>query len=106
MASFKEQYRKIKHLIISTHNPAKGLASFFAFNNISTIERFIGLLCKEPFFDQAITGIPFPQKTQQLGHCGSMPLFASKELDHALLWYVLVLRQNAKHINKFLDLKQ
>lgn len=106
MASFKEQYCKIKHLIISTHNPAKGLASFFAFNNISTIERFIGLLCKEPFFDQAITGIPFPQKTQQLGHCGSMPLFASKELDHALLWYVLVLRQNAKHINKFLDLKQ
>lgn len=106
MASFREQYRKIRHQIFSAHNPSKGLATFFAFNSISTVKRFINSLCQEPFFHQAIIGIPFPRKTQQLGRCGRMPLFTSEALDHALLWYILELKQNADQINSFLDLKQ
>lgn len=103
MATIKDQYRKIKHQIIATHNPAKGMASFFALNDISQIEKYIPFLKRESFFGNSITGCAFPTKISQLGFCGRMPLL--KDLACALLWYVLDLTHNANHINAFLKMK-
>lgn len=103
MASFRDQYRKIRHQLFATHNPTKGVASFFASNNISQIRKFIVPLQHEPFFDKAISGVSFPAKISQLGLCGNMPFLG--DLDRTLLWFVLDLTQKKKHINEFLHLK-
>lgn len=103
MASIKDQYRKVKHQIIATHNPAKGMAAFFASSSIQQIEKFIPLLSRESFFERAITGCAFPADISKIGDCGKMPFF--KDLDHALLWYVLELTYNSNHINAFLKMK-
>lgn len=103
MASLKDQYRKIRHQIIVTHNPVKGMATFFASNSLSQIERFIYFLSHETFFNKAITGTAFPKEISRLGLCGNMPFI--RDLDRTLLWYILDLEQNAKYINQFLNKK-
>lgn len=103
MASLQDQYRRIRRQFFSARSLSEGIALFFTSNSISQIKRYITLLQQEPYFGKAISGVPFPQKISQLGLCGNMPY--TRDLDRALLWFVLDLIYNEKHINEFLKLK-
>lgn len=103
LATFKNQYRKIRHQIFASHNPAQGMAAFFASNSISQIRKFIVVLKRENFFNKAITGTAFPTKISQLGFCGNMPFLV--DLDRTLLWFVLDLIQNKDYLNEFITQK-
>lgn len=103
MASFKDEYKKIKHNIIASRNPAYGVADFFFFSPAEKVGKYAPTLNKEAFFRNAITGRAFPAEVSSLGTCGNMR--PGTNLKNALLWTALGLASCNRALDAFLKEK-
>ena len=103
MASFKDEYRKIKHNIIASRNPAYGVADFFFSSPAEIVGKYAPALNKEAFFRNAITGRAFPAEISSLGTCGNMHL--GTNMKNALLWTALGLASCNRTLDAFLKEK-
>jgi hypothetical protein len=104
MASFKDEYKRIKHRIIVSKNPAYGVADFFFFSPAEIVGKYApSLNSKEAFFRNAITGRAFPSEVSFLGNCGNM--HPGTNLKNALLWTALGIASCSKSLDAFLKEK-
>lgn len=100
MASFKQEYRRIKQDIFAMHNPLKGIIAFFNNSSIDTIKKYEALLSREELFHKSIAGTFFPSNLSMLDSNRPTPYF--RDIEKTLLWYTFVLKMGAKEINAFL----
>ncbi len=100
MASFKDEYKKIKHQIIASRNPNYGVAEFFSVSPPEKVEKYAPALLREAFFRNAIVGKGFPSEPSFLGACGNMSPRTS--LKNALTWTTLGITSCIDTIDSFL----
>lgn len=104
MSKSKQEFRQIKHNIISMGNPLHGAIALFNCESEDTILKHSNALCKESFFRNAVVGKCFPSTVADMGKCGNLPQF--NNLRKTLGWYVLGLCAKSKEIQEFLSLRE
>lgn len=104
MSKSKQEFRQIKHNIISMGNPLHGAIALFNSESEDTILKHCNALCNENFFRNVVVGNCFPATIGEMGSCGNLPHFS--DLRKTLGWYALGLYAESNSINEFLSLRE
>ena len=104
MTKNKQEYRQIRHNMISMGNPIYGAIALFNSVSEGTILKHSNALCKDSFFRSAVVGKCFPATVSNMSTCGNLPHFS--DLRKTLGWYILGLCSESKSICDFLSLRE
>lgn len=104
MSKTKQEFRQIKHKMISMGNPLRAAITLFTCEPEDTILLHSNALCKEYFFRSAVAGKCFPATVAEMGQCGNLPYF--NDLRKTIGWYTLGLYTEAPKIREFLALRE
>ena len=103
MSKSRQEFRQIKHKMISMGNPLRAAIALFNCESEETILKHSNALCNEHFFRSAVIGKCFPATIAEMGKCGNLPRF--NNLRKTLGWYALALCAEAQKIEEFLTLR-